>query len=120
MIMTGRNLRGLRREEIRNLYVDALCFYNVETLKFRIIPSGFDLDKQNAQGKTLMHVYVDRLLPTHIKWLLFYGADKNIADHFGKVPLDYVNDYIDSFGQRMIEHKRMRKCKRMKLLLSKG
>ena len=111
MSLIGRNLINWTPEEISDLSVDELSVYNVETLKFKIVPSGFDLNKQNSQGKTLMHFYVETLKPTHIKWLLYYGANKEILDHFDKVPIDYLNT-LD-----IVRDVQMRKYRRIRQLL---
>jgi len=91
MSRISRDLTKLSQEEIQNLDVSNVASYNVEALKNYIIPSGFDLDKVDEDGMTLLHYCCERGFKTHVFHLLKNGVDKNIADNSGKKPIDYVN-----------------------------
>lgn len=90
MTVKGTNLKNMIDQEIQNLLVEDLIYLNVESFKFRIIPSDYNLNKTDAYGRTLLHHFVNLLKATHVQWLLFYGADPEINDQFGKTPIDYL------------------------------
>ncbi len=112
-MIRGTYLNGLTPEKIRNLSVNELSIYNVEALKFTIIPSGIDLNRQNSEGKTLLHIYVEKGYTTHVEKLLQHDVDEEIEDHCGKLPRDSVNDLIF----RNQNHRSLCKYKRIKKLL---
>lgn len=91
MSSRSSNLKDLTDDQIKELSIDDIYFYNVETLKYTIIPSGYDLNKKDDEGKTLMHHYARRANVTHIKYLLDNGVSSNMKDNSDKTPLDYIN-----------------------------
>ncbi len=109
-MMKSINLKKLPQDEIKNLDIDLVSAYTVETLKFTIIPSGFDLDKINGEGMTLMHIYARKGFVSHIKYLIQQGAQSDIKDIYDKTPLDYLNLHSSN------NHKRQKYRKIYKLL----
>ena len=65
-----------------------LFYYNTEMLLYFIDYIKYDINEQNLNGETLLHIYSinNDVLP--VKFLLAKGADKNIADSSGNKPID--------------------------------
>mgnify|MGYP003337774630 CR=1 FL=1 len=99
--------------ELKKMSVDEIAMYNVSMLK-RIISSGYNLNKKNSKGETLLHLYAYKGDSLAIKYLLEAGAKVNIKDSFGKTPLDYANEVTSS---KLLQTKRK---KAQKILLQYG
>jgi glutaminase len=64
------------------LLCSAAKFDDISELK-RLISLGVDINTQNFDGRTALHVAVDSASETAIKFLLANGANKNLMDRWG-------------------------------------
>lgn len=67
-----------KRTEIELYYSDSIA---------RVIQGGADINQQNEDGNTLLHYSVSDYLPIITKLALSLGANPNIQNHQGIVPL---------------------------------
>jgi ankyrin repeat protein len=55
---------------------------------------GANPNIKNKNGRTALHLSIINKCPEILKDLILAGANIDIKDHYGKKPLDYVNDEI--------------------------
>jgi len=65
---------------------------DVAVLRTLVDECGIDLEARNSQGRTCVHIAVDRSNASALRWLISAGADVNCVDGGGSVPLSLVQN----------------------------
>jgi ankyrin repeat protein len=75
--------------------------YLAPCLARKLLECGADVNAQNQDHETPLHLTVRRLLPEMAQFLLEHGADVNVKNSKGKSPLQFAS------GRKRREMKRM-------------
>jgi 26S proteasome non-ATPase regulatory subunit 10 len=68
--------------------------HNRDDMLILLYKKGGNVNLQNAEGKTLLHMAVEANDESSVVRLLTLGADRAVMDHHGKQPIHYANPVI--------------------------
>jgi len=82
-------IRTKTDEEIRNMSVKAMLHTNIHTV-CEYIERGYDVNKQDKRGRTLLILYCKKNMYYHLCFLVYYKPDITLSDCIGACCINYI------------------------------